>query len=132
MSVHRLNKKEQTEESSYPKSIEVLLREAARKSYPDPENVDNPVIAPGDYELCQSVRVLVLQNKDRWIRPTDLSWCFPILVTIREFALQNFIVEGQLRIWKPGMKPRSRKRRKTKQSDQTQRDTTWQSPSYWQ
>ena len=78
MSVHRVNEKEQAENSSYPEGIEVLLREAARESYPDPENVDDPLIAPRDCEVRQSVRVLVLQNKDLWIRPTDLSWHFPI------------------------------------------------------
>ena len=46
-------------------------------------------------------------------------------------ALQKFIVEGQLRIWKPGMKPRSRRLRKTTQSDQSHRDTTWPSHSCW-
>ena len=40
-------------------------------------------------EVRQSVRVLVLQNKDRWIRPTDLSWPFPVLVTIRELPFRN-------------------------------------------
>ena len=65
------NKKEQAENSSYLKSIEVMLGETARKRYP--ENVDNPLIAPRDYEVRQSGRVLELQNKDLWIRPTDLS-----------------------------------------------------------
>ena len=89
VSAHSVNKKEPAEDSSHPKGIEVLLREAARKSYPDPENVDNPMIAPRDYEVRQSVRVLELQNKDFWIRPTDLSWHFPVLVTIRELHFKN-------------------------------------------
>ena len=78
---------EQAEDSSYPKGIEVMLRETARKSYP--ENVDNPMIAPRDYEVRQSGRVLELKNKDLWIRPTDLSWHFPILVTIRELPFKK-------------------------------------------
>ena len=41
--------KEQVEDSSYPKGIEIFLRETARKSYPDPENPDNPMLAPRDY-----------------------------------------------------------------------------------
>ena len=53
--------KEQTEESSYPKGIEVVLRETARKSYP--ENVDNPMVAPRDYEVRQSGRVLEVRAK---------------------------------------------------------------------
>ena len=31
-----------------------------------------------------------LQNTDLWIRPTDLSWHFPILVTIREMHFRNY------------------------------------------
>ena len=42
--------KEQVEDSSYPKGIEVLLRETAPKSFPDPENVGTPLIAPRDCE----------------------------------------------------------------------------------
>ena len=37
--------------------------ETARKGYPDPENFDNPMIAPQDYEFHQSGRVLELQNR---------------------------------------------------------------------
>ena len=80
--------KEQAEDSSHPKVIEVLLRETARKSYPD--NVDNPMIAPQDDEVRQSGRVLELQNKDLWIRRTDLTWHFPILVTTRELPFKNY------------------------------------------
>ena len=53
-------KKEQAEDSSYPKGIEVMLRETARKSYPDPENIGNPMIAPQDYDIHHSGRVLEL------------------------------------------------------------------------
>ena len=35
---------EQADDSSYPKGIEVMQRETARKSYPHPENIDNPMI----------------------------------------------------------------------------------------
>ena len=56
--------KEQSVDSSYPKGIEVLLRETARKGYPDPENVDNPVlVAPHDYIVRPSGRVVELQNR---------------------------------------------------------------------
>ena len=40
------NEKEQSEDSSCTKDIEVLLRETARKGYPDLENIGNPRIAP--------------------------------------------------------------------------------------
>ena len=49
MLVRRVRKKEQAEDSSYPKRIEVMLRETARKSYP--EIVDNPMTASRDYEV---------------------------------------------------------------------------------
>ena len=58
--------------------------------YPDPKEVDNPMITPQHYYIRQSGRVLELQNKDLWIRPTDLSWHFPIIVTIRELPFKNY------------------------------------------
>ena len=79
-----------TKDSSYPKDMEVMLGETARNGYPDPENVDNPMIAPQDYDVHQSRRVLELQNRDLCIRPTDLSWHFPILITIREMPFRNY------------------------------------------
>ena len=63
------NEMEQTEGSSYTKGFEDMRRETARKSYPDPENIHNPMIAPQDYEVRQSGRVFELQNRDLWIRP---------------------------------------------------------------
>ena len=93
----------QGEDSSYPKGIEVLLMGTARKGYPDTENVDNPKIALQDYDARQSGRVLELQNRGLWIRPTDLSWHFTILVTIREMPFTNYrgrslaMLEGQRR-----------------------------------
>ena len=47
--VRRVRKKEQAEDSSYPKGSEVMLRDTFRKSYP--ENVDNPMTASRDYEV---------------------------------------------------------------------------------
>ena len=55
--------KEQAVDSSCPTGIEVLLRETARKGYPDPENVDNPMMAPHDYIVRPSGRVVELQNR---------------------------------------------------------------------
>ena len=56
--------KEQAVDSSYSKGIEVLLRETARKGYPDTENVDNPVmVAPHDNIVRPSGRVVELQNR---------------------------------------------------------------------
>ena len=50
-----------------------MLGETARKSYPDKENIRNPMIACLDCEVRQHGRALDLQNRDLWIRPTDLS-----------------------------------------------------------
>ena len=58
---------EQAEDCSYPKVVEVMPRETGRKSYPDPENIGNPMIAPQDFEFRQSGRVLEFQNRDLWI-----------------------------------------------------------------
>ena len=56
--------KEQAVDSSYPKGIEVLLRETARKGYANTENVDNPMMmAPHDYIVRPSRRVVELQNR---------------------------------------------------------------------
>ena len=41
-------------------------------------------MAPPDYEIRQSERVLELQNRDLWLRPTDMSSHFPTLITNRE------------------------------------------------
>ena len=88
MSVHRVWRKK-VEDSSYLKRIEVLLRETARNGYPDPENIDSPMIAHQDYKINQCGRVLELQNRDLCIRPTDLPWHSPILVTIRELPFKK-------------------------------------------
>ena len=47
------------------------------------------MVAPLDDDIRQSVRVLELQNKDLWLRPTDLPWHFSMLVTIREMPFKN-------------------------------------------
>ena len=48
------------------------------------------MVAPQDYDVHQSVRVLELQNSDLRLRPTDLSWHFPIFMTIREESFKNY------------------------------------------
>ena len=85
------NEKRKGEDSSYPEGIAVMLRVTARKVCSDPENVDNPMIAPQDYDVRQSGRVLELQNRDHWIIiPTDLSWHFLVLATVREMPFRNY------------------------------------------
>ena len=57
------NEKRQVEDNSYCKAIEGLLRATARKIKPEAEDVDNPMIAPQDYDVRQSGRVLELRNR---------------------------------------------------------------------
>ena len=57
------NEKRQVEDNSYCKTIEGLLRATARKIHPEAEDVDNPMIAPQDYDVRQSGRVLELRNR---------------------------------------------------------------------
>ena len=84
------DERRQGEDSSNPEAVEGLLRATARKNYPKSGNVDIRMIAPRDHDVRQSGLVLELQNRDLWIRPTDLPWHFPILVTVREAPFRNF------------------------------------------
>ena len=90
MSVHKVTRKNKVRTARTQQGIEVLLRKTARKDYTVLENVDNPMIAPQDYDVRQSGRVLELHIRDLWIRPTDLSWHFPILGTIRELPFKTY------------------------------------------
>ena len=53
------------------------------------EDATDPMVAPQGYDDRRCGRVLELQNSDLWLRPTDLSRHFPILMTIREEPFQN-------------------------------------------
>ena len=57
------NEKRFVEDNSYCKAIEGLLTTTARKIHPETEDVDNPMIAPQDYDARQSGRVLELRNR---------------------------------------------------------------------
>ena len=57
------NEGRQVEDNSYCKAIEGFLRAMARKIQPEAEDVDNPMIAPHDYDARQSGRVLELRNR---------------------------------------------------------------------
>ena len=57
------NEKRQVEDNSYCETIEGLLRATARKIHPEAEDVDNPMIAPQDFVVRQSGRVLELRNR---------------------------------------------------------------------
>ena len=64
---------------SRERGIESQFRAAAQRAYRDQEDATDPMVAPQDYDVRQSGRVLELQNRDLWLRPTGLSWHFPIL-----------------------------------------------------
>ena len=75
---------------SYPEGLEILLKETAERNRPTSETVDSPENAPQDHDIRQSERVLEFQNRDFWKRQTDLSWHYPILVTLREMPFKNY------------------------------------------
>ena len=116
--------KKQDEDSSYAKGIEVLLREMAQRNYPKPEDLQYPMIAPQDYDIRQSERVLLeFPYRDLWIRPTDLSWHFLILVTIREVPFLEFL-------WRVTRELESQ--RGQRQKTLTNRDDEWNSARWKQ
>ena len=55
-------KGKQTEDNSRERGVERQLRAAARQGYP--EDAEDPMVAPPDYDIRQSGRVLELQNRD--------------------------------------------------------------------
>ena len=71
---------------SYPEGAEFLLKKTAKRNRTISEDAD----APQHYDICQSERVWEFQNRDFWITPTDLSWHYPILVTIREVPFKSY------------------------------------------
>ena len=117
------NEKRKGEDSSYSKGIEVLLRETARKGYPDPEEVDNPMITPQDDVVRQSGRVFELQIRDLCIRPPDLSWLFPILVIIRELPFKKYCGRSPAKLKAREDKIKEAKKQKTPKNE----DQEWNS-----
>ena len=109
---------------------ESQLRAAAQRSYLNPEDVEDPMIAPPDYDVRQSGRVLELQNRDLWSRPTELSWHFPILMTIREEPFKNCRSRSSAKLKTMEDKIEEVTKQKTKRSDDEWNHTEWQ-PSSW-
>ena len=48
------------------------------------------MVAPQDYDIRQSARALELLNKDLWLRPTEMSWHFLFLMTIRKEPFKKY------------------------------------------
>ena len=107
-----------------------MLNETAKKGYPDPENVDNLMIVPQDF-VRQPGRVLELQNRDFGIRPTDLSWHFPILVTIREMPFKNYRAKSPAKLKVREDKIKEAKKQKIpKNNDEVWNPTRWKYSSW--
>ena len=105
-------------------------RAAAQRGYPNPEDAEDPMMAPPDNEIRQSGRVLELQNRDLWLRPTDISLHLSILITIREEPCKNYRskTSGD---WKAKEdKIEEVKKKQTKEGDDEWNDAEWQ-PSSW-
>ena len=58
------------------RGVESQLRSGAQRAYRDQEDATDPMVAPQDCHVHQSVRVLELQNSDLWLRPTDREESF--------------------------------------------------------
>ena len=103
------------------------MREPVLKGYPDTEDVDNPMIAPQYYEARQSRRILDLQNRALWIRPTDLSWHFPVLVTIREMPFRNYRGRSLAKL---EARDEAKKQRTVKKRDEEWDSARWKQSSW--
>ena len=51
---------------SRERGVESQLKAAAQRCYPTPQDTNDPMMAPPDYEIRQSGSVLELQNRDLW------------------------------------------------------------------
>ena len=81
------------------------------------------MITPQDYDIRQSGRVLELHNKDIWIRQTDLSWRFLILVTVRELPFRSYRERSPAK-WKAREdKIEEAKKQKTPKSEDQERNS---------
>ena len=81
-------KEKSTQDISCERGVEIKLRAAAQRGFT--VDATDPMVAPQDYDVRQSSRVLDLQDSDLWLRQTYLSWHFPILITIREESFKNY------------------------------------------
>ena len=112
---------------SRKRGVEGLQRAAAQRSYPTPEEAKDSM-EPTDYEIRQSGRVLELQNRDLWLRPTDMSWHFPILITIREESFKNYRSRTAEK-WKAKEDKLEEVKKKNKKVDDEWNDAEWQPSS---
>ena len=91
---------------SRERGVEGLLRAAAQRSYPIPEDAEDPkMMAPSACEIRQSGRVQELQIRDLWLRGIFLF----LLPFVRNFLI--IIVHEQPRSGRP-RRTRSRRSRR--------------------
>ena len=112
-----------------------LLEEQAtrRPSGLTQRDATDPMVAPHDHDIRQSARVLELQNRDLWLRPTDMSWHLPILMTISEEPFKNDRSRTSEK-WKAQEdKIEEAKKQKIKRNDDARSYADWQTSSWsWQ
>ena len=72
---------------NWREQIPELLEQTANKKVESTEDISRE--RGVEIQLRMWERGL-LQNTDLWLRPTDLSWHFPILMTIREEPFKNY------------------------------------------
>ena len=74
---------------SRERGIESQLGAAAQRAYRDQEDATDPMVAPQDYDVRQSGKVLepktVISGCDQ-----QFSWHFPVLMTTREEPFKNY------------------------------------------
>ena len=88
------------------------------------------MVAPQDHDVRQSRWVLELHNSDLRLRPTDLSWHFLILMTIREEPLKNYLTRT-FEKWKAKVdKAEVFKKLKIQKNDDGQTYTNWHKSSW--
>ena len=88
------------------------------------------MVAPPDYDIRQSGRLLELQDRDIWLRPTDLSWHFLVLMTIREKPFKNYCSRTSEK-WKAKEdKTEEFKNQKMQKNDDGQSYANWQTSSW--
>ena len=118
-----------TEDVSRKRGVEAQLRATSQRAYPDQEDATDPMVAPQDYDV-QCGRVLELPNSDLWLRPTDLSWHFPIFMTFREESFKRNLSRTKEK-WKvKENKAEEFKKQKMQKHGDGQSYVNWQTSSW--
>ena len=88
-------------------------------------------MAPPDCEMYQSGRVLKLQNRDLWLRPTDISWHFHTLVTLCEELFKKLAFTNSREVEGQGDKIEEVKKKKKTEKGYDELNNTEGQPSFW-